>query len=215
VTDIAPPPEQTPAPATGEKLTMGIDPFERNWMRLSVVMLLAFFVTVSVAGFAMGFQVSGVDAEIDPTTAFDSGTWAEPGLRQISEGRYEAYVVAKTWVFEPRELEIPVGSTVDIFVTSPDLQHGFKITDTNVNMQVVPGQVSKLTYTFDEVGEFPYICHEYCGSGHATMFGVVNVVPATAASDDTADGGDDTADGGDAGSGSDAGRDTTDEEAGS
>ena len=41
---------------------------------------------------------------------------------------------------------------------------------------VVPGQVSKLTYTFDEVGEFPYICHEYCGTGHAAMFGTVKVV---------------------------------------
>ncbi len=178
---------ETPGPAPDEKLSMGIDPFEKNWMRLAFVLLLAFFVTVSVAGFALGFQVSGVDAEIDPVTAFDSEPWSNPGLRQISDDHYEAYVVSKTWLFEPRELEIPVGSTVDIFVTSADLQHGFKITDTNVNMQVVPGQVSKLTYTFEEVGEFPYICHEYCGSGHATMFGVVNVVPATAASDSAAD----------------------------
>jgi cytochrome c oxidase subunit 2 len=56
------------------------------------------------------------------------------------------------------------------------VQHGFKIQDTNINMQIVPGQVSKLTYTFDRVGEFPYICTEYCGLGHAAMYGVVNVV---------------------------------------
>ena len=174
---------ETPEELPSEELSMHIDPYERNWMLLSVGLLVVFFATVSVAGFAMGFQVSGVDSEVDPRTVLESEPWATPGLRQISEDHYEAYVVAKTWVFEPRELEIPVGSTVDIFVTSPDLQHGLKITDTNVNMQVVPGQVSKLTYTFDEVGEFPYICHEYCGSGHATMFGVVNVVPATAAAD--------------------------------
>jgi cytochrome c oxidase subunit 2 len=166
---------------------MGIDPYERSWMLLSAALLVVFFVTVSVAGFAMGFQVSGADSEVDPTTVLEEGPFATPGLRQISEDHYEAYVVAKTWVFEPRELEIPVGATVDIYVTSPDLQHGFKITDTNINMQVVPGQVSKLTFTFDEVGEYPYICHEYCGSGHATMFGVVNVVPATAASADAED----------------------------
>jgi cytochrome c oxidase subunit 2 len=170
-----------------EKLTMGIDPYEKNWMRLSAVLLLGFFVTVTIAGFALGFQVSGVDSEVDPRVVLDAEPWSNPGLRQISDDHYEAYVVAKTWLFEPREIEVPVGSTVDIFVTSPDLQHGFKITDTNVNMQVVPGQVSKLSYTFDEVGEFPYICHEYCGSGHATMFGVVKVVPATASgsADDT------------------------------
>jgi len=45
-----------------------------------------------------------------------------------------------------------------------------------VNIMVVPGQVSKVSYTFDEVGEFPYICHEYCGSGHAAMFGTVKVL---------------------------------------
>ncbi len=51
-------------------------------------------------------------------------------------------------------------------------------------MMVVPGQVSRITYTFDEVGEFPYLCHEYCGRGHATMFGVVKVVPDQATSAD-------------------------------
>ena len=128
----------------------------------------------------MGFQVSGVEQQVDPRNVLDSPPWSEPGLREISPGHYEAYVVAQAWAFVPRELEVPVGSTVDIYVTSPDLQHGFKITDTNVNMQVVPGQVSKLTYTFDTVGEFPYLCHEYCGQGHAAMFGVVNVVEAEA-----------------------------------
>ena len=54
-------------------------------------------------------------------------------------------MIAQTWAFVPREIEVPVGSEITIYVTSPDLQHGFKITDTNVNMMVVPGQVSKLT----------------------------------------------------------------------
>ena len=157
-------------------LVMGIDPYERNWMRFSVALLVVFFATVSVAGFAMGFQVNGADAEVDPRTVLDSPPWSEPGLREIAPGEYEAWVVAQTWAFVPRELEIPVGSTVDIYLTSPDVQHGFKVTDTNLNVMVVPGQVSKMTFTFDEVGEFPYICHEYCGSGHATMFGVINVV---------------------------------------
>ena len=79
-------------------------------------------------------------------------------------------------------IEIPVGSEITIYVTSPDLQHGFKVTDTNINVMVVPGQVSTVKYTFDEVGEFLYICHEYCGRGHANMAGVVRVVSGTGAS---------------------------------
>ena len=63
-----------------------------------------------------------------------------------------------------------------LHITKPDyVVFVPEVTDTNVNVMVVPGQVSKLTYTFDTVGEFPYLCHEYCGRGHATMFGVVNV----------------------------------------
>ena len=61
-------------------------------------------------------------------------------------------------------------------VTSVDVQHGFKVSDTNLNMQVVPGQVSRLSFTFDEVGEFPYICTEYCGQGHAAMYGTIRVL---------------------------------------
>ncbi len=158
-------------------LVMGTDPYERNWMRISVVLLVVFFATISVAGFAMGIQVNGADAEVDPRVVTESGPWANPGVREIADGEYEAWVIAQTWAFTPREITIPVGAKVKIHVTSPDLQHGFKITDTNVNVMVVPGQVSTMSYTFDEIGEFPYICHEYCGSGHAAMFGVVNVVP--------------------------------------
>lgn len=163
--------------ATGERLSMGIDPYERNWMRLSVALLVGFFAIVVVAGFAMGIQVNGAESEVDPRNVTDSEPWASPGLRELSDGEYEAYVVASAWTFSPRELEVPVGSKVTIYVTSVDLQHGFKITDTNVNFMVIPGQVSKLEYTFEDVGEFPYICHEYCGSGHASMFGTVHVVP--------------------------------------
>ena len=45
--------------------------------------------------------------------------------------------------------------------------HGFKLEGTNVNMMVIPGQVSSLTYRFDTPGEYNWVCHEYCGTGHA------------------------------------------------
>jgi cytochrome c oxidase subunit 2 len=159
-----------------EHLTMGIDPWEKNWMKLSIGLLVVFAVLVTIAGFAAGFQLPGAESEVDPRTVATEGPWAEPGLRDLGDGQFEAYVISQLWSFSPRELVVPIDAEVDLYVTSIDLQHGFKITDTNVNMQVVPGQVSKLTYTFDKAGEFPYICTEYCGSGHAVMFGTVKVV---------------------------------------
>jgi cytochrome c oxidase subunit 2 len=35
----------------------------------------------------------------------------------------------------------------------------------------LPGEVSVLTATFDTPGTFNFICHEYCGTLHHTMFG--------------------------------------------
>jgi cytochrome c oxidase subunit 2 len=155
---------------------MGIDPWEKNWMKLSIALLVLFAAAVTIAGFTAGFQLPGAESEVDPRTVTTEGPWSDPGVREIAPGQFEAYVLAQTWSFSPREIVLPVGAEIDIYVTSPDLQHGFKVTDTNINMQVVPGQVSKLSYTFDEVGEFPYICTEYCGQAHAAMFGTVRVL---------------------------------------
>ena len=183
--------ERPPDQPDDTELTMGIDPWERNWMKVSIALLVGFAIAVTVAGFAAGFQLPGAESEVDPRTITEAGPFAEPGLREIGDGQFEAYVLAQAWSFSPPELVVPVDAEVDIYVTSADLQHGFKITDTNVNMQVVPGQVSKLTYTFDEIGEFPYICHEFCGQGHAAMFGTVKVV--SQADYDAMQAGDDTA----------------------
>ena len=75
-------------PGDEPELDMGIDPFERNWMRLSIVLLIVFFATVSISGFALGFQVSGEDAEVDPRTVLDSPPWSEPGVWEISPCEY-------------------------------------------------------------------------------------------------------------------------------
>ena len=42
---------------------------------------------------------------------------------------------------------------------------------------VVPGQVSKLTVTVDDPGEYGILCNEYCGNGHHTMEGKLVVKP--------------------------------------
>lgn len=158
------------------KQSMNIDPYEKNWIRLSIGLLIAFAVAVSVAGFAMGIQVPSPEQRVDPNTVAESGPWANPGLRTIQEGKkYEAYILAQTWQFLPREMTVPAGAEVTFYITSKDVQHGFKLQNTNLNVQVVPGQVSKLTITIDEPGRYDYVCTEYCGLAHAAMFGTLIV----------------------------------------
>jgi cytochrome c oxidase subunit 2 len=138
--------------------SMHIDPYERNWIRISIGLLIGFAIAITVAGFSFGFQVPSPEQRVDPrTVATDPNSpWSEPGLR---------------------ELTIPVGSTVTFYITSKDVQHGFKLQNTNLNVQVVPGQVSKLTISFDKPGQYDYICSEYCGAAHAAMFGTLIVEP--------------------------------------
>ncbi|RME88947.1 MAG: cytochrome C oxidase subunit II, partial [Anaerolineae bacterium] len=100
------------------------------------------------------------------------------GVREIVPGeKYDVYILARIWQFQPAEITVPVGARVTFYVTSADVQHGFKIQNTNANFQVLPGQVSKLTVTFKEPGTYPFICTEYCGAGHAVMSGKVIVTP--------------------------------------
>lgn len=159
---------------------MHIDTYERNWMIFSVVLLVLFAAAVTVSAFGMGIQLPGPEQRVDPrTVASDPNSpWSNPGLREIVPGeKYDAYILSKTWQFLPAEITVPVGASVTFYVTSMDVQHGLKIQDTNVNFQVVPGQVSKLTTKFTEPGRYDFVCTEYCGAAHAAMYGTVIVEP--------------------------------------
>lgn len=159
-----------------------IDSYERNWMIFSAILLVLFATAVSVAAFGMGIQVPAPEQRVDPkTVATDPNSpWSNPGLREIEPGKYDAYILAHAipnWEYLPKEISVPVGSSVSFYVTSADVQHGFKIQDTNANFMVIPGQVSKLTIKFDKAGTYNYICTEYCGSGHGIMYGSITVTP--------------------------------------
>jgi cytochrome c oxidase subunit II len=159
------------------KSSIHIDPVERSWMLISIGVLIVFAVAITIAGFAMGIQVPAPVARVNPNTVATQGEFANPGLRELAPGKYEAYILAQTWQFTPREIRVPAGSEITFYVTSKDVQHGFKMEGTNVNMQIVPGQVSSLKATFDTAGTFNYICTEYCGAAHAIMYGQLIVEP--------------------------------------
>lgn len=176
--------DETPAvepQANGEATaeTLHVDRFEGAWIRLSVIILAIFFLAVTISGFAVGFQVPGDYQRIDPAALYDEGSpFADPGLRELAPGRYEAYIRAQIWQFTPNEIHVPVGSTVTFYITSQDVQHGVKITGTNINMMALPGQVSRLTTTFEKPGVYNFVCHEYCGQLHHTMYGRIFVEEA-------------------------------------
>ena len=145
-----------------------VDPYEKAWMIASGIILILFLLAVGASAF-YGFSLPGHEEH--------AATLTEPALVQSGAGRYNVYMRAQIWSFAPKEIRVPAGSTVTFYITTPDVQHGFLIERTNVNVMVLPGQVSKTTARFDEPGEYHFFCHEYCGIAHHTMFGKVVVEP--------------------------------------
>ena len=84
-------------------------------------------------------------------------------------------MLAQIWSFTPSEIRVPRGSTVTFVATSKDVVHGLFIAHANVNAMLLPGQIVRVTAHFDKPGEYPIICHEYCGIAHHTMWAKVVV----------------------------------------
>jgi cytochrome c oxidase subunit 2 len=99
----------------------------------------------------------------------------QPGMVQTGPNRFEVRMVAGIWSFTPNEVRVPAGSTVTFVVTSRDVVHGLHVDRHNVNVMLLPGQIARVTARFDRPGEYPFICHEYCGVAHHTMWGKVIV----------------------------------------
>lgn len=158
---------------------MHIDRRERIYLAITIGLLTVFALTLAVSSVAFGIQVPTPVERVDPrTVATPPSPWGLPEeerIRELAPGRYEAYVLGQMWQFTPREIRVPAGSSVTFYLTSRDITHGFKISNTNINMMVVPGEVSRLTATFDAPGTYNIICHEYCGALHHTMMGQVIV----------------------------------------
>lgn len=96
-------------------------------------------------------------------------TYTEPRTEKLDDSTYRVFMVAQMWQFQPSEIYIPVGSTVDFYLTSKDVVHGFNIYKKNVNMMAVFGNINKSTVKFTEPGVYKITCHEYCGTGHQNM----------------------------------------------
>ena len=73
---------------------------------------------------------------------------------------------------------MPEGSTVNFYVTSADVLHGFEVQGTTINVTAIPGIVGKVTYTFAKPGVYYIICNEYCGIGHQAMLGEIDITGA-------------------------------------
>jgi cytochrome c oxidase subunit 2 len=67
------------------------------------------------------------------------------------------------------ELRVPVGRTVRLTFQALDVIHSFWVPNWSQKQDTVPGITTHLTVTPTKVGNFPIVCTELCGLGHAVM----------------------------------------------
>jgi cytochrome c oxidase subunit 2 len=66
-------------------------------------------------------------------------------------------------------LVLPLDRPARLHLTARDVIHSFWVPEFRQKQDAVPGLETEITVTPTEVGNFPFICTELCGLGHALM----------------------------------------------
>ncbi|MFB6080200.1 MAG: cytochrome c oxidase subunit II [Haloferacaceae archaeon] len=162
---------------------MEIHRFEKAWLVASLVLIVAWIATVTYGAVGPGVAMVGDSGGTvaNPAQPTDSPNFRTPGVYATDEpNHYDVYVRAQQFFFQPgtnQPIRVPAGSTVTFHLTSADVVHGFEVVGTNVNMMVIPGQITEATVRFEKPDQYDIECNEYCGAGHHTMIGRLVVVP--------------------------------------
>ncbi len=153
--------------------------WERRWLALSGLMSLTFVLLIAYNLATEGAHIAQRTTKAAPELILAQEVFADPGVRVLAPGKIQVTTVAQAFAFRPSDVRVPVGAEIEFFLTAADVIHGYQIENTNVNVELIPGEVANLRYTFDEPGVYRITCNEYCGIGHHTMLGSVTVLPAS------------------------------------
>lgn len=151
-----------------------IEKYERGWLIFGLVMIVVFLVLVGYTMVSYGGTIPVATERVDATKVRTEGNFANPRVEEVGN-EYVVYSQAFAFGYLPAEIKVKKDRKVTFYITSPDVQHGFQIEKTNINVQVIPGEVARVTHTFKQAGTYKLICNEYCGLGHASMISRVVV----------------------------------------
>jgi cytochrome c oxidase subunit 2 len=151
--------------------------YELAWILPSIAIPVGMLAALTVTAFGAGIHLPSVDRRVNPTKLAETPPFDTPRIVQVAPDKYDVYLTGQIWSFTPAEVRVPAGSTVTFIATSRDVVHGLMIPGANINTMLLPGQVARVTTRFDKPGEYPIICHEYCGIAHHAMGGKLIVEP--------------------------------------
>ena len=108
-------------------------------------------------------------------------------LHTTPPGAIRMHVIAKQWMWQfvyPNgansevDLRVPVGTPVEVLITSRDVIHSFYVPAFRVKQDAIPGRITSMWFEATEPGTFEILCAEYCGAGHSRMRGrVIAMMP--------------------------------------
>ncbi len=98
-----------------------------------------------------------------------------PGTDTRAESTKVIKVTAKRYEYNPDRITLKKGVPVTIEFTSLDRLHGFNCPDLGIRADIFPGKVSRVTFTPQKTGKFPFHCDNFCGEGHDHMTGEFEV----------------------------------------
>jgi len=99
------------------------------------------------------------------------------GLQAATQSKEKVIkILARRFTFSPNQLTLKKGAPVVLELSTADVLMGFSVPDFQIRADILPGKGARLRLTPDKVGTFVFLCDIFCGSGHETMNGTLNVV---------------------------------------
>ncbi|MBV9332438.1 MAG: cupredoxin domain-containing protein [Candidatus Eremiobacteraeota bacterium] len=87
-------------------------------------------------------------------------------------------IAASNWKFTPNTIQLHVGETTTLRLSSTDGVHGLQSDDLGIPMTMItPGSAKTVAVTATKAGKYVLHCAIMCGAGHANMTLTINVVP--------------------------------------
>lgn len=160
---------------------------ERIWFTLALIWMLVSFAYMPIQHF--------IGKQNPPSTTYRVSAEDFDGLVEGMVAKYQVgttgvdndvplvrpnpdepvFLRASMWEWYPA-LQLEKGKTYELHLSSTDLVHGFSIQPINLNLMVLPGYdyIAKIKPT--STGDFRILCNEFCGIGHHTMVGKIEVI---------------------------------------
>lgn len=84
-------------------------------------------------------------------------------------------ITAQRFKYTPNEIVVKKGRPVILAFSSRDFVHGFNVPALKLRADLPPGVITRVSFTPVQVGEYPFVCDNFCGEGHEDMHGRIVV----------------------------------------